>query len=317
MSTPSDTAWLKLRHVGAHGGDVELRPGLADLGLDAVHGVCDRVWEYSRSDFEPDPFADLRTSQWRETCALAGSMAESLMICVATLVEVSWHAKLIEHDRQPAGMAVAQRFLADTVLDTAVSIGHRLVNFVVRVARTDPAVREVLGGIARFEKLGPTYRPFVTDDAEAWLSLGEKSLASLRSNLPAIHRPAVDRLERLRTSPEWSAVVNIRGENAHRWRKEHEAVRGVDAQSGFAENTYDYAGNPNGIRVSASARRHVAGDGLTAHTTEVARQAIPVVATALDGTVAETLQNLAVLTGGRLTLQTDDQGRGRIIHRLM
>src|SRR5690606_32457253 len=125
--------------------------------------------------------------------------------------------------RQPAGMAVAQRFLADTVLDTAVSIGHRLVNFVVRVARTDPAVREVLGGIARFEKLGPTYRPFVTDDAEAWLSLGEKSLASLRSSLPAIHRPAVDRLERLRTSPEWSAVMNIRGENAHRWRKEHEA----------------------------------------------------------------------------------------------
>lgn len=214
-------------------------------------------------------------------------------------------------------MAVAQRFLADTVLDTAVSIGHRLVNFVVRVARTDAVVREVLGGIARFEKLGPTYRPFVTDDADAWLSLGEKSLASLRSNLPVIHRPAVDRLERLRSSPEWSAVMNIRGENAHRWRKEHEAVCAVDAQSGFAENTYDYAGNPNGIRVSATARRHVAGNGLTAHTTEVARQAIPVVATALDETVAETLQNLAVLTGGRLTLQTDHQGRGRIIHRLM
>ncbi len=114
----------------------------------------------------------------------------------------------------------------------------------------------------------------------------------------------MDRLERLRTSPEWSAVMNIRGENAHRWRKEHEAVRGVDAQSGFAENTHDYAGKPNGIRVSATARRHVAGDGLTAHTTEVARQAIPVVATALDATVAETLQNLAVLTGGRLSLQT-------------
>lgn len=317
MSTPPDTAWLKLRHIGAHGGDVELRPELVDLGLDAVHGVCDRVWEYSRYDFEPDPFADLRTSQWRETCALAGSMAESLMICAATMVEVSWHAKLIEHDRQPVGMALAQRFLADTVLDTAVSIGHRLLNFVVRVARTDLAVRNMLGGIARFEKLGPTYRPFVTDDAEAWLSLSGKTLASLRSNLPAIHRPAIDRLEQLRTSPEWSAVMDIRGENAHRWRKEHEAVRGVDAQSGFAENTYDYAGKPNGIRVSATARRHVAGDGLTARTTDVARQAIPVIATALDATVAETLQNLAALTGGRMRLQIDGQNRGRIIHRLM
>ena len=317
MSTSADTAWLQLFHIGAHGGDVDLRPELADLGLDAVHDVCDRVWEYSRSDFEPDPFADLRASQWRETCALAGSMAESLMICAATMVEVVWHARLIEHERQRPGMALAQRFLADTVLDTAVSIGHRLVNFVVRVARTDPAVRDALGDIRGLKKLGATYQPFVTNDAGAWLSLRENTLVSLRSNLPAIHWPAVDRLEQLRTSAEWSAVMDIRGENAHRWRKEHESVRGVDAQSGFAENTYDYAGNPNGIRVSATARRHVAGDGLTARTTDVARRAIPVIATALDVTVGETLQNLSTLTGGRMSLQIDAQGRGRMVQRLM
>lgn len=317
MSSPYDTAWLKLRHVGAHGGAVAHRPELTDLGLDGVHSVCDRVWAYSRSDFEPDPFTDLHTSQWRETCALAGSMAESLMICAATLVEASWHAKLIEQEREPAGMAIAQRFLADSVLDTAVSIGHRLVNFVVRVARTDAEIQAVLGGIARFEQLGPTYKPFVTDDEKAWLSISEKTLASLRSNLPAIHRPAVDRLDRLRTSPEWSAVMDIRGENAHRWRKEHEAVRGVDAQSGFAENTYDHAGNPNGIRVSATARRHVAGDGLTARTTDVALRAIPVIAAAVDETVAETAQNLSALTGGRMELRIDPQGRSREIRRLM
>ena len=120
MSTPPDTAWLKLRHIGAHNGDLEFRPDLADLGSGAVHGTCDRGGEYSRRGFEPRPFADFRTSQWRETCALAGSMAESLMICAAPVVEVSWHAKLIEHDRQPAGMAIAQRFLSDIVLDTTV-----------------------------------------------------------------------------------------------------------------------------------------------------------------------------------------------------
>ena len=229
----------------------------------------------------------------------------------------SWHAELIERDREPAGMAIAQRFLADTVLDTAVSIGHRLVNFVVRVARTDHAVRDVLGDIARFQKLGATYRPFVTDDEKAWLSLSEKTLASLGANLLAIHRPAVDRLEQLRKSPEWSAVMDIRGENAHRWRKEHEAVRGVDAQSGFAQNTYDYAGNPNGIRVSATARRHVAGDGLPARTTEVALQMIPVIAEALDATVTETVQNLAALTGDRMELDIDPDGRSRTIRRLM
>lgn len=296
---------------------MEHRPELAVLGMNDAHSVCNRVWAYSRSDFEPDPFADLRTSQWRETCALAGSMAESLMICVATMVEVAWHAELIKREREPAGMAIAERFLADTVLDTAVSIGHRLVNFVVRVARTDPAVRDVLGRIGRFEKLGSTYQPFVTDDTGAWLSLSEKTLASLRSTLPAIHRPAVDRLDQLRTSSEWSAVMDIRGENAHRWRKEHEAVRGVDAQSGFGQNTYDYAGNPNGTQVSVTARRHVAGDGLTARTTEVARQVIPVIARALDATVAETVQNLPTLTGGRMRLEIDPEGRSRAIRRLM
>jgi hypothetical protein len=317
VSTLPDTAWLKLLHIGAHDGPGAHRPELADLGLHHVHSVCDRVWAYSRSDFEPDPFADLRTSQWRETCALAGSMAESLMICAATMVEVAWHAELIQRQREPAGMAIAQRFLSDTVLDTAVSIGHRLVNFVIRVARTDAAVREMLDGIARFEKLGTQYQPFVTEDPDAWLSLSQKTLASLRSNLPAIHRPALDRLDQLRTSSEWSALMNIRGENAHRWRKEHEAVRGVDAQSGFAQNTYDYAGKPNGICVSATARRHVAGDGLTAYTTDVARQVIPVIATALDATVAETVHNLATLTGGRMRLDIDSQGRGRTVHRLM
>lgn len=317
MNTLPDTDWLRLFHIGAHGGTVAHRPGLADLGLENVHNVCDRVWEYSRSELEPDPFADLRTSQWRETCALAGSAAESLMICAATMVEVAWHAELIKRNHEPAGMSMAQRFLADTVLDTAVSIGHRLVNFVVRVARTDPAVRDLLGGIKRFEKLGASYRPFATNDDAAWLSLSEKTLASLRSNLPAIHRPAVDRLAQLRESPEWSAVVQMRGENAHRWRKEHETVRGVDADSGFAQNTYDYAGNPNGIQVSTTARRHVAADGLTARTTRVAGQVIPVIAAVLDETVAETLQNLDTLTGGRLRLDVDDDGRRRVIHRLI
>ncbi|MEN4473125.1 hypothetical protein [Mycolicibacterium cosmeticum] len=312
-----DTDWFKLFHIGAHGGSVDHRPDLADLGLGTVHGVCDRVWAYSRSDFEPDPYADLRSSQWRETCALAGSMAESLMVCAATMVEVVWHAKLIEHTPKLAGMALAQRFLADTVLDTSVSVGHRLVNFVVRVARTDPAVRDLLGRIKQFKKLGATYQPFATNDPGAWLSYNEATLTLLRTNLPEIHWPALHRLEQLRTSPEWSAVLDIRGENAHRWRKEHEAVRGVDAQSGYAHSLYDYAGKPNGFTVSAEARRHAAGDGLTMRTTDVALRALPVIATALDETIAETLQNLAVLTNDRMRLQLDERGEWRIIHRLM
>jgi hypothetical protein len=47
-------------------------------------------------------------------------------------------------------------------------------------------------------------------------------------------------------SPDWQAVIAIRDENVHRWRKEHESVYGVDRHSGNSQNVYDSAGNVNG-----------------------------------------------------------------------
>jgi hypothetical protein len=85
--------WSKLWHIGVHQGAVDLRPELGDLGLDEVYRICDRAWAYSRADFEPSGVADLRTSQWRETCALAGSIAESLMLSGATYLEAAWHSQ--------------------------------------------------------------------------------------------------------------------------------------------------------------------------------------------------------------------------------
>jgi hypothetical protein len=68
-STDDDfrVVYFKLRHIGAHQGSVDHRPELDELGLHEVHRICNRLWAYSRVDFEPSLTVELRNSQWRET----------------------------------------------------------------------------------------------------------------------------------------------------------------------------------------------------------------------------------------------------------
>jgi hypothetical protein len=90
------------------------------------------------------------------------------MLSAATYVECIWHSKAITAGNEPDGMAIAQRYLADHAIETAVSVGHRLINFVVRVARTVPETRDPIGRVRRLGNLGPSYAPFETDDTDAW-----------------------------------------------------------------------------------------------------------------------------------------------------
>ncbi|CAM3308761.1 hypothetical protein [Williamsia muralis] len=290
-------AWSRLVHLGAHE-TPEPRPELAELGMDAVHEACIYAWKYSRADFEPHLDVERKRSQWRETCALAGSMAESLMLGSAAVVEAEWHARAIAAGTESAGMALAQRYLADTAVDTVVSIGHRLINFLVRVARTDPATCRTLADVSWFEAFGPTYLPFETDDPAAWLPLNEKTINSLRRVLPARHAPSLDALDVLVRSDAWKAVFEIRGENFHRWRKEHESVIGVDANSGAETDLYNDEGNHIGRSIGGFSRRHTISDGLTARTTAVAGDGLRAVAVALDALIADALQVLPEIADG-------------------
>jgi hypothetical protein len=302
--------WAKLLHIGAHAGAGEFRPGLDELGIDVVHRICNRAWVYSRADFEPSLSVALPTSQWRETCALAGSMAESLMLSAATYIECVWHNRLIAEDRQPMEMAIAQRYLADTAIDTIVSVGHRLINFVVRVARTAPDTRERLG--QRFRYLGDTYVPFVTEDKEAWLSLNIKTINILKAALPELHHDSLAALDDLVRSLAWNSLFRIRAENFHRWRKEHEIVTGVDQHSGRATDLFDPTGRRHGRAVSARSRRHTASDGLTERTTQVAGDGLRAVCTTLDAVITDTLKILPTVAGG-FTIEIDHDGRGHSI----
>lgn len=294
-------------HIGVHQGDLPLRPDLHELGLDEVHRICNRAWGYSRADFEPNPFVSVTTSQWRETCALAGSIAESLMLSAASYLEAAWHSRAIAAQTEPTGMALAQRYLADTSVDTAVSVGHRLINFVARVARTNPTTREQFALANKLKPLAENYEPFVTDAHTAWLSLNADTLRALRKATPAVHQGSVAALHTLISTPVWKSLSAIRAENFHRWRKEHESVLGVDQNSGRATDHHDHAGIVIGRRVSATRRGHQISDGLTERTTQIAGDGVRAIATAIDSVVTDTLANLRQLTNG-FVLNLDSNG---------
>ncbi|MFI6432907.1 hypothetical protein [Rhodococcus oryzae] len=299
-------AWSRLRHIGAHEGDIGIRPDWSDLGLDEVDRVCVRAWKYSRAEYEPDGSVELKRSQWRETCALAGSIAESLMLSAATYLEAVWHQRALEAKTEPAGMALAQRYLADSAIDTAIEVGHRLTNFVVRVGRTSPDAHANLVALTRAGTLGPTYVPFATDDFDAWLSLNKDTVKGLKKALdPALHAASLEALRELVVSPEWLAAFEIRAENFHRWRKEHEYVTGVDADSGNGRDLYDAAGNHTGRSVGGHGRRHKISDGLTEKTTNVAGDAIRRLAQAFDLILTNTVGTVLPTQHGGLTVDID------------
>lgn len=302
--------WSWLHHVGAHQGAVDLRPDLAEVGVDEVRRICDRMWIYSRADFDPDFSVERATSQWRETCALAGSISESLMLSAATYVECIWHSKAIAAGNEPDGMAIAQRYLADHAIETAVSVGHRLINFVVRVARTMPETRDRLGGVRRFGSLGPGYAPFETDDTDAWIPLNEKTIAALRGAIPSVHHASLNALDRLVRSSAWESAFAIRAENFHRWRKEHESVIGVDQHSGPGRDLYGDRGHI-GVTMSAQSRPHTISRGLTERTTEVAGNAVRTTAKAVEEVLDDTLNALPQITPTRYAFEISHDGKGR------
>ncbi|WP_336872392.1 hypothetical protein [Rhodococcus qingshengii] len=309
-------AWSRLRHIGAHEGSVGTRPDLAETGMDEVDRICVRAWKYSRAEYEPDWTAELKSSQWRETSALAGSSAESLMLGAAAYVEAVWHERALKAETEPKGMALAQRYLADGAIETAIAVGHRLANFVVRVARTSASAQVEIAKLTKRGTLGPAYVPFATDDVDAWLSLNARTVEDLRKTLDtSLHAASVAALGDLVDSPEWKEAFRIRAENFHRWRKENEYVTGVDADSGNAEDLYDVNDNHVGRRVGGFGKRHKISDGLTAGTTEAAGDVIRREAVDFDLILTNTVATVLPTQHGGMTIDID-RAEGFRIHRL-
>lgn len=297
-------------HVGAHQGDLPLRPDLDELGLDEVHRVCNRAWGYSRAEFEPRIDQPIATSQWRETCALAGSIAESLMLSAASYVEAEWHRRAIEAKTEPSGMGLAQRYLADSSVDTTVSVGHRLINFIARVARTNTETRAQFASVRDLAALADGYEPFRTETRQAWLSLESETLKKLRKAIPQVHKESIDALRALVASSTWQSLTTTRDENFHRWRKEHESVLGIDQNSGRMSDVLGHDGSVIGKRFFATRRGHQISDGLTDRTTLLAGDGVREVAQCVEAVITDTITHLPQLTNG-FVLEIDADGHSR------
>jgi hypothetical protein len=132
----------------------------------------------------------------------------------------------------------------------------------------------------------------------------------IKATLPELHHDSLAELKDLACSEAWDSLFEIRVENFHRWRKEHESVTGVDQHSGRATDLFDPTGRRHGRSVSARSRRHTASDGLTDRTTQVAWDGLRTVSTTVDAVITDTLKILPTLAGG-FTLEIDHDGRSR------
>jgi hypothetical protein len=130
--------------------------------------------------------------------------------------------------------------------------------------------------------------------------------------IPAVHCGSLDALDNLVRSQAWESVFQIRAENFHRWRKEHESVVRVDQHSGNAHDLYDAAGNHIGRAVGAQSRRHTISDGLTERTTQAAGNGVRATPKAVDDVITDTLNILPYLADG-YTLDIDSDGPSRTI----
>ncbi|CAM4516538.1 hypothetical protein NONI108955_40420 [Nocardia ninae] len=315
--------YTRLPFLGAHISGLPA-PTVEELGIEWIHDVCHRLWMYRSADhFEPDITVPIAESQWRETRALSGSTAESLMLGTAALIEIAWLERGLQQGKVAPRMGLGQRYYADTVCETSIAVGHRLINLIARVLRTDAATQQRMathgvGGKKVLKWLGPGYKPFNSTDRGAWLSLNEVTLNALRDVAPAGQgdvAAAVNRLADLEASPEWGDAFEHRAENFHRWRLEHEYVAGVDQVSGNARDVYDHTnqivtgkryGGYNDVRYSAA-------DGLGDQAVVRARTGLVATAHAADDVLQHILDALPDLTKGcwiELGTSTITSGRG-------
>ncbi|MFE7719516.1 hypothetical protein ACFU44_10770 [Nocardia rhizosphaerihabitans] len=228
------------------------------------------------------------------------------MLATAALVEIDWHTQALQGGREPKAMILAQRFLADAVCETVIAVGHRLINLIARVIRTDSNARNTMhdtqsATALNLGPLGRDYIPFVTTTSTAWLSLDVGRVRQLRRVAPQNSTgiaTALDKLKELSKSPAWKAAFDHRGVNFHRWRLENEYVAGVDQNSSSMKDVVDYRDTVVGRSYGTRRQEYTAADGLTAQVATDARAGLEEVAHAADAVLDAILVALPEITNG-------------------
>ncbi|WUA12655.1 hypothetical protein OG225_40525 (plasmid) [Nocardia sp. NBC_01377] len=99
-------------------------------------------------------------------------------------------------------------------------------------------------------------------------------------------------------TPQWNNAFDHRGENFHRWRREHEYVSGIDQGTGHARDVLDHKGQVTGKRYGSYSTRYTAADGLGEQAVLNARSGLEETAQAANDVLDHILEALPELARG-------------------
>jgi hypothetical protein len=302
LAAPGESSQELLEHLG-------LKP------LVETAEWCYRVRSAGRS-LPPDVVVLDSYSRWlRFAHGLAGSIGESLVVCVGCEVESAILRAAVQRWTE-----IGERFFSIAASQETIGVGHRLINLAQRAfsARGEyltllrSSGDRVLASSAAFDD------PRTTDRG-AWLSLNTTTARAMKSALRDVpHRSVhamLDELIELAISDEWRILSEVRGEVFHRSRPESSISSGLDGESGYARAITDHAGKPIGIAVGAW-NRYSGGDTRSDQESAATRAALDRVATAVRIVTTAFVKAIEPLSGGVRRAEIEPSGRIRTYHQI-
>lgn len=290
---------------------------IEELGLEPMIDVaewCYAVRSAGRS-LPPDVVGWDPYSRWlRSAHGLAGSIGESLVVCVGCEVE-SAMLRATEGD----WTEISERFFSIASSQEIIGVGHRLMNLAQRALSARPHYLTLLQS-SRDQALAASaaYEDPRTTDRGAWLSLNSTTARALRSALGDVSHRSVkamlDELVELATSEEWRVLNEVRGEVFHRSRPESSISSGLDGESGYASAITDHAGKSIGIAVGGW-NRYAGGDARSDQEAAATRAALDRVATAVRTVTTAFVAAIEPLSEGHRRAEVEPGGRIRRHHQ--
>lgn len=212
-------------------------PTAADLGVaELLQAAVD--WQLLRQNADWHEMimvteAPARSAWVPEIHGLFGTAGELVLVTAEAAMDVllaEWEAADAATDLERAAAWRSIRFFTEGQGNNLVVFGHTVVNLAVRTLALYPDLdASLIGRGPGFER---AFAPRATD-RRAWLSLNESTAAELtRAALPlgpaahALCESIVDLL-----NGEMGDLVNLRGEQYHRWRGEGPGLPGVSFQA--------------------------------------------------------------------------------------
>jgi hypothetical protein len=188
--------------------------------------------------------AALRGSSEDQTYALAGQMAsagEQLALAYAAAIEVALWREFRENAAHDAEHEMCMRGTAEAQCLFVIGTGHALANVAVRALAIDPKLRAELTKEFRRGNEPRTFQPF-SEERGNWVSLNDGTCTKIQAVARFSGSEEVVQLVEPVTSftcgQVWHDLVERRGEDFHRWRRQTHGIEGVPHSSPWKRESH-------------------------------------------------------------------------------